>query len=199
MKKILSILAVAAVAFTACTTDITEDVVKNEGVAYSVPLEFAVEQEVSRAFLGDDLSISFEEGDEVGVYVTPADATAAVTKNAKGTIAKKDGVLTVSVDVASFAAGDKVMAYYPYDAANNNNEATDIILTMPHVQVQSELDKVSTCLWFLRLQSSRVQAMVRSISAPLHQLLSSMSTRILPICRAQLSQMHVSTPRSTRM
>ncbi|MBO5234733.1 MAG: hypothetical protein J6B27_03375 [Alistipes sp.] len=143
MKKILSILAVAAVAFTACTTDITEDVVKNEGVAYSVPLEFAVEQEVSRAFLGDDLSISFEEGDEVGVYVTPADATAAVTKNAKGTIAKKDGVLTVSVDVASFAAGDKVMAYYPYDAANNNNEATDIILTMPHVQVQSELDKVT--------------------------------------------------------
>ncbi|MBO5814377.1 MAG: hypothetical protein J6R13_07695 [Alistipes sp.] len=132
MKKILSMLAVAAVAFTACTTDLTDEVVNNEAVEYSVPLEFAVEQEVSRAFMDDDLNVKFENGDEFGIYIVPADATAAATKNAKGTY--NNGV--VSADVASFAAGDKVMAYYPYHTQNNDREASDIILSMPHVQTQ---------------------------------------------------------------
>lgn len=132
MKKILSMLAVAAVAFTACTTDLTDEVVNNEAVEYSVPIEFAVEQEVSRAFMDDDLNVKFENGDEFGIYIVPADATAAATKNAKGTY--NNGV--VSVNVASFAAGDKVMAYYPYHTQNNDREASDIILSMPHVQTQ---------------------------------------------------------------
>lgn len=125
-------LAVAAVAFTACTTDLTDEVVNNEAVEYSVPIEFAVEQEVSRAFMDDDLNVKFENGDEFGIYIVPADATAAATKNAKGTY--NNGV--VSADVASFAAGDKVMAYYPYHTQNNDREASDIILSMPHVQTQ---------------------------------------------------------------
>ena len=134
MKKILSMLAVAAMAFTACTTDITDDVVKNENVGYTVPLEFGVEQEVSRAFMDDDVNVQFENGDEFGIYVIPADAAAAATKNAKGIY--NNG--TVTAQVASFAAGDKVMVYYPYHTQNNDREATDIILSMPHVQVQTE-------------------------------------------------------------
>ena len=133
MKKILSMLAVAAMAFTACTTDITDDVVKNENVGYTVPLEFGVEQEVSRAFMENDVNVQFENGDEFGIYVIPADAAAAVTKNAKGTY--NNG--TVTAEVASFAAGDKVMVYYPYHTQNNDREATDIILSMPHVQTQT--------------------------------------------------------------
>ncbi len=143
MKKILSLLAVAAMAFTACTTDITEDVVKNEAAEYSVPLEFAVEQEETRAFMDDNLDIRFEEGDEFGVYVTPADATAEVTKNAKGTIVNKDGALTVQVQVASFAAGDTVMAYYPYYAGNDNQPANDIYMQNQNVQIQEKTDRVN--------------------------------------------------------
>ena len=133
MKKILSMLAVAAVAFTACTTDFVEETGNGGAVKYSVPLEFAVEQEVSRAFMNDDVNIQFENGDEFGIYITPADATATATKNAKGTF--NNGV--VSADVASFAAGDKVMVYYPYHTQNNDREATDIILSMQHVQTQT--------------------------------------------------------------
>ena len=143
MKKILSMLAVAAMAFTACTTDITDDVVKNETVEYNVPLEFVAEQEVSRAFMADDVNIQFEEGDEFGVYVTPADANAAKTLNAKFTAVRKNGVLVVSGDVASFATGDKVMAYYPYNTLNNNKEASAVTLQIKEIQVQQTLGQLS--------------------------------------------------------
>jgi hypothetical protein len=136
MKKILSLLAVAAMAFTACTTDITDGAVKNEAIEYATPLEFDVEAEVSRAFMDDEITVKFEAGDEVGVYVIPADASATKTLNAKGTISMVNGSPRVNVDVASFAAGDKVMAYYPYHTQNNDREASDIILSMPHVQTQ---------------------------------------------------------------
>lgn len=143
MKKILSMLAVAAMAFTACTTDITNDVVKNETVEYNVPLEFVAEQEVSRAFMTDDINIQFEAGDEFGVYVTPANASAAKTLNAKFTAVRKNGVLVVSGDVASFATGDKVMAYYPYSTLNNNKEASAVTLQIKEVQVQQTLGQLS--------------------------------------------------------
>lgn len=142
MKKILSLLAVAAMAFTACTTDITEDVVKNEAAEYTVPLEFAVEQGETRAFMDDDVTIQFEDGDEIGVYVTPAGEGEA-TKNAKFTISNKNGVLTAGGQVASFTAGDKLMAYYPYDAVNDSCEATGVYLTNSVVQHQAYADKVN--------------------------------------------------------
>ena len=127
MKKILSILAVAAMAFTACTTDIVEDVVKNESVEYATPLEFGIDLEVSRAFMDDETTIKFEAGDKVGVYVTPADANAEATKNAEGTIVMVNGKPRVNVQVASFAAGDTVMAYYPYNTLNENKEASALV------------------------------------------------------------------------
>ena len=136
-------LAVAAMAFTACTTDITDDVVKNETVEYTVPLEFVAEQEVSRAFMTDDINIQFEAGDEFGVYVTPADASAAKTLNAKFTAVRKNGVLVVSGDVASFATGDKVMAYYPYSTLNDKKEASAVTLQIKEVQVQQTLGQLS--------------------------------------------------------
>ena len=132
-------LAVAAMAFTACTTDITDDVVKNENVGYTVPLEFGVEQEVSRAFMNDDVNVQFENGDEFGIYVIPADAASAVTKNAKGIY--NNG--TVTAQVASFAAGDKVMAYYPYNTLNNSKEASAVTLQIKEVQVQQTLGQLS--------------------------------------------------------
>ncbi len=143
MKKILSLLAVAAMAFTACTTDITEDIVKNETGAYSVPLEFAVEQGETRAFMDDDVTIQFEEGDVIGVYVTPADASKEATKNAKFTISLKNGILTAGGQVASFAAGDTVMAYYPYDATNDTKEASAVLLSNDNVQIQEDANNVS--------------------------------------------------------
>ncbi|MBQ3247800.1 MAG: hypothetical protein IJB08_07160 [Alistipes sp.] len=143
MKKILSLLAVAAMAFTACTTDIVEDVVNNDVVEYATPLEFGIETEVSRSFMDDETTVKFEAGDEVGVYVTPADATATATKNAKGTIVMVNGKPRVSVQVASFAAGDKVMAYYPYNTLNNNLEADAITLQIPEIQKQAVLGKLN--------------------------------------------------------
>ena len=143
MKKILSILAVAAMAFTACTTDITDDVVKNESVEYATPLEFGIDLEVSRAFMDDETTIKFEAGDKVGVYVIPADPSATATKNAEGTIVMVNGKPRVSVNVASFAAGDKVLAYYPYHTQNNNKEASAITLQIPEVQVQAVLGKIN--------------------------------------------------------
>ncbi len=136
-------LAVAAMAFTACTTDITDDVVKNETVEYNTPLEFGMDVELSRAFMDDEITIQFEEGDEVGVYVIPADASATATKNAKGTIRMVNGSPRVSVDVASFAAGDKVLAYHPYSTLNDSNEANSISLVIKEVQVQPELGKIN--------------------------------------------------------
>ncbi len=141
MKKILSMLAVAAMAFTACTTDITEDVVKDK-VNAGYTFEFTVDQEVSRAFMDDDVTIKFEEGDVFGVYINPADGNTAATKNAKGTLGA-NGVVTVTGLPAEVVAGDKLMAYYPWDKLNNDREATDIILTMQHVQMQNAADKVN--------------------------------------------------------
>ncbi len=143
MKKILSLLAVAAMAFTACTTDVTDDVVKNESVEYATPLEFGLALEETKAFMDDETTIEFEEGDFVGVYVTPVDANAAVTKNAKGTIHLVNGSPRVNVDVASFAPGDKVMVYYPYTTLNNDNEANSISLVINEVQVQPEVGRIN--------------------------------------------------------
>lgn len=143
MKKILSLLAVAAMAFTACTTDVTDDVVKNESVEYATPLEFGLALEETKAFMDDETTIKFEDGDFVGVYVTPVDANAAVTKNAKGTIHLVNGSPRVNVDVASFAPGDKVMVYYPYTTLNNSNEANSISLVINEVQVQPEVGRIN--------------------------------------------------------
>ena len=143
MKKILSLLAVAAMAFTACTTDVTDDVVKNESVEYATPLEFGLALEETKAFMDDETTIQFEEGDFVGVYVTPVDATAEVTKNAKGTIHLVNGSPRVNVDVASFAPGDKVMAYYPYNSLNDTKDSFAMTLQIPEVQAQAVVGKIN--------------------------------------------------------
>lgn len=143
MKKILSLLAVAAMAFTACTTDVTDDVVKNESVEYATPLEFGLALEETKAFMDDETTIQFEEGDFVGVYVTPVDANAAVTKNAKGTIHLVNGSPRVNVDVASFAPGDKVMAYYPYNSLNDTKDSFAMTLQIPEVQAQAVIGKIN--------------------------------------------------------
>ena len=132
-------MAVATLAFTACTTDLTTD--NTIGVnSENVTLEFAIEAEQTRSYMGTDLFIKFEDGDEVGVYVIPA-AEGTATQNAKGTISHKDGKAVVTVEVSSFAAGDKVMAYYPYSTVNNNVAATAVLIDMHPIQVQSEAGK----------------------------------------------------------
>lgn len=143
MKKILSLLAVAAMAFTACTTDVTDDVVKNESVEYATPLEFGLALEETKAFMDDETTIQFEEGDFVGVYVTPVDGAAAVTKNAKGTIYLVNGSPRVNVDVASFAPGDKVMAYYPYNSLNDDKDSYAVTLQIPEVQAQAVIGQIN--------------------------------------------------------
>ena len=139
MKKILSLLAVAAMAFTACTKDITDDVVNGE-VNQGYTFDFTVEQEVSRAFMDDDVTIKFEAGDEFGVYVDHMDGQK--TKNAKGVLGT-NGVVTVTGAAAELVAGDKLMAYYLYDAVNDSCEATGVYLTNSVVQHQAYADKVS--------------------------------------------------------
>ena len=132
-------MAVATLAFSACTTDLTTD--NTIGVnSEKVTLEFAIEAEQTRSYMGTDLFVKFEDGDEVGVYVIPA-AEGTETKNAKGTISHKDGKAVVTVEVSSFAAGDKVMAYYPYSTVNNNVAATAVLIDMHPIQVQSEAGK----------------------------------------------------------
>ena len=139
MKKIFKLMAVATLAFTACTTDLTTD--NTIGVnTEKTTLEFSIEAEQTRSYLGNDLFIKFEDGDEVGVYVTPAGEGTA-TQNAKGTISHKDGKAVVTVEVSSFTAGDKVMAYYPYSTVNNNVAADAVILQMHPIQVQDVAGK----------------------------------------------------------
>ena len=140
MKKIFGLLAVATLAFTACTNDLTTDNVVVGGEE-KVTLSFSIEAEQTRSYLGDgDVFIKFEDGDEVGVYVTPASGTA--TLNAKGVVEHKDGKAVVNVEVNSFAAGDKIMAYYPYSTANNGVAATAALIDMQPIQVQSEEGKI---------------------------------------------------------
>ena len=140
MKKIFGLLAVATLAFTACTNDLTTDNVVAGG-AEKVSLSFSIEAEQTRSYLGEgDVFIKFEDGDEVGVYVTPANGTA--TLNAKGVVEHKDGKAVVNVEVNSFAAGDKIMAYYPYSTANNGVAATAALIDMQPIQVQSEEGKI---------------------------------------------------------
>ena len=139
MKKIFGLLAVATLAFTACTNDLTTDNVVVGGE--KVTLSFSIEAEQTRSYLGDgDVFIKFEDGDEVGVYVTPASGDA--TLNAKGVVEHKDGKAVVNVEVNSFAAGDKIMAYYPYSTANNGVAATAALIDMQPIQVQSEEGKI---------------------------------------------------------
>ena len=139
MKKIFRLLAVATLAFTACTNDLTTDNV--EVLGEQVTLEFSIEAEQTRSYLSDDeVYIKFEDGDEVGVYVTPASGTA--TLNAKGVVSHKDGKAVVEVTVSSFTAGDKVMAYYPYSTVNNNIAADKVYIDMQPIQVQNEEGKI---------------------------------------------------------
>lgn len=139
MKKIFKLMAVATLAFTACTTDLTTD--NTIGVnTEKTTLEFSIEAEQTRSYLGNDLFIKFEDGDEVGVYVTPAGEGTA-TQNAKGTISHKDGKAVVTVEVSSFTAGDKVMAYYPYSTVNNNVAANAVLIDMHPIQVQDVAGK----------------------------------------------------------
>ena len=140
MKKIFGLLAVATLAFTACTNDLTTDNVVAGGEE-KVTLSFSIEAEQTRSYLGEgDVFIKFEDGDEVGVYVTPASGDA--TLNAKGVVEHKDGKAVVNVEVNSFAAGDKIMAYYPYSTVNNGVAATAALIDMQPIQVQSEEGKI---------------------------------------------------------
>ena len=139
MKKIFRLLAVATLAFTACTNDLTTDNV--EVLGEQVTLEFSIEAEQTRSYLSDDdVYIKFEDGDEVGVYVTPQSGDA--TLNAKGVVSHKDGKAVVEVTVSSFTAGDKVMAYYPYSTVNNNITADKVYIDMHPIQVQDEEGKI---------------------------------------------------------
>ena len=141
MKKIFGLLAVATLAFTACTNDLTTDDNVVAGGEEQVTLTFSIEAEQTRSYLDDgDVFIKFEDGDEVGVYVTPASGTA--TLNAKGVVEHKDGKAVVNVTVNSFAAGDKIMAYYPYSTVNNNIAADKAYIDMQPIQVQNEEGKV---------------------------------------------------------
>ena len=139
MKKIFRLLAVATLAFTACTNDLTTDNV--EVLGEQVTLEFSIEAEQTRSYLSDDdVYIKFEDGDEVGVYVTPQSGDA--TLNAKGVVSHKDGKAVVEVTVSSFTAGDKVMAYYPYSTINNNIAADKVYIDIQPIQVQDEEGKI---------------------------------------------------------
>ena len=133
-KPILLLASVLA-SFTGCTNDTTEDR-QTDNTVEGIKIEFAIAGESERSSLSEDeTTIAFNDGDKIGVYV---DNATTPTINAEGTVSHVDGVAVVSFTAQAFEPGDRVMAYYPYTAANDGVSYDKAVITVPHTQVQNE-------------------------------------------------------------
>ena len=89
---------------------------------------------VTKTTFGDD-HIAFEKGDLVASY-----ALTSVNMSSPVDVAENgEKIITVKSSVA-LKAGDKVYAYYPYNAVNDNASKTAVTLEIPRNQVSGDAD-----------------------------------------------------------
>lgn len=135
--KSLFLMASAVALWTGCTKDATEDRPGLE-TPEGIEITFTASGEGVRSVLSsDETNIVFNDGDKIGVYV---DNATTPTVNAQGTVSHVDGVAVVTFTALAFEPGDRVMAYYPYTAANDGVSYDKVVITIPHNQAQSEAD-----------------------------------------------------------
>lgn len=133
MKRLFVIIvAIATVlGLNSCQRDAVED-----SALVSKQLSFYVDlDEDTRILFNDGLYAWQGNGEEVlGVYI---DSTLP-TVNAEAVVALQDGRGICSTTTKDFVAGDKMFVYFPHSGANDAKGISQVSLTIPQAQSQSE-------------------------------------------------------------
>lgn len=118
MKKFYSLMlvAVAAMAFTACSQDDTQDVVKPEGATKTITVSAETDTRVT--LNADHTKMQWVEGDVFSLF-TDADANQQLTYT--------EGATNFELEVAEAAA--EVYAYYPYYSMNTDKTSVSLDVT----------------------------------------------------------------------
>lgn len=118
MKKFYSLMlvAVAAMAFTACSQDDTQDVVKPEGATKTITVSAETDTRVT--LNADHTKMQWVEGDVFSLF-TDADANQQLTYT--------EGATNFELEVAEAAA--EVYAYYPYFSTNTDKTSVSLYVT----------------------------------------------------------------------
>ncbi len=133
MKRFSIIIAAIAALFglNSCNKDVIE-----EANIASRQLSFYVDLEEDTRVLFEDGQYAWQNnGEEVlGVYI----ASALPTINAEAVVTLKENRGFCSTTTKDFAAGDKMFVYFPHSGNNDAKGISDVSLTIPHAQSQSQ-------------------------------------------------------------
>ena len=133
MKRLyIIIVAIAAVlGLNSCNKDVIE-----ESNLVSKQLNFYVDLDEDTRILFKDGLYSWQgNGEELlGVYID----SALPTVNAEAVVALQDGRGFCSTTTKDFVAGDKMFVYFPHSGANDAKSISDVTLTIPQAQSQTE-------------------------------------------------------------
>lgn len=133
MKRLFTIIVAIAAIFglSSCQRDAIEETnLANKQLDFYVDLD-----ENTRILFENGLYAWQGNGEEVlGVYI----ASALPTVNAEAVVALKDGRGFCSTTTKDFAAGDKMFVYFPHNGINDANGISNVSLTIPSAQSQSE-------------------------------------------------------------
>lgn len=133
MKRLYIIIAViaAVLGLNSCQKDaIVENNIASKQLNFYVDLD-----EDTRILFTDGLYAWQGNGEEVlGVYI----ASALPTVNADAVVALQNGRGFCSTTTKDFSAGDKMFVYFPHNGANDAKDLSNVTLTIPQAQTQSE-------------------------------------------------------------
>jgi len=122
--------AVAALACWSCAGDMNTSVMP----AGERELTFGVDFDERTRIVLEDNKYCWEGGEMLGVFV----ASQTPTVNAQAAVDVRDGFGYCSTVTSLFADGDMMYGYYPYARENSSCAPSNIVLTIPDLQIQSE-------------------------------------------------------------
>ena len=147
MKRIISLISIAAVAFGlfSCSKSVEEEIVEEQGQTYSYTFAVAngdaenADAE-TKSLLGSDsngMFLQWESTDELNTWALYTGGEGKYSYNNESTIdASTNPVTFTIVSYRALAKDDMVYAVYPYDSdRTDNTPVTDI--TIPAVQAQT--------------------------------------------------------------
>jgi len=128
-RKLLLLLSLVAI-LSACTDSYTVDSVDGGS-----RIDFYADFDSKTRIEFTDENIYAWEGDEtLGVYLD----SATPTVNSHANLILTDGVAKCWTTTKYYAAGDRMYVYYPWDEHNDMNSLSELSLTLPVHQKQSE-------------------------------------------------------------
>ena len=126
--KNLMLVAVAAMGFASCETEVVNDVPNVGNDENTVTMTFvadAPESRTSVAINGDDAKYSWSTGDKVGFYYVDVEGTGKKKKSSNAAAITDDGTatFTASFEKIDGASAYNIGAFYPSDSWGNHAES----------------------------------------------------------------------------